>query len=57
MNEKQITELIERMRELGHIYLIKAQKTLSENNEKLNKPEKSKFRSLWRIGLRFVKNI
>ena len=42
MNEKQITELIERMRELGHIYSYQGAKNLIREYEKLNKPEKVK---------------
>ena len=42
MNEKQITELIERMRELGHIYSYQGAKKLIREYEKLNKPEKVK---------------
>lgn len=42
MNEKQITELIERMRELGHIYSYQDAKNLIREYEKLNKPEKVK---------------
>ena len=42
MNEKQITELIERMRELGHIYSYLGAKNLIREYEKLNKPEKVK---------------
>lgn len=40
MNEKQITDLIERMRELGHIYSYQGAKNLIQEYEKLNKPEK-----------------
>ena len=40
MNEKQITDLIERMRELGHIYSYQGAKILIREYEKLNKPEK-----------------
>ena len=40
MNEKQITDLIERMRELGHIYSYQGAKNLIREYEKLNKPEK-----------------
>lgn len=42
MNEKQITDLIERMRELGHIYSYQGAETLIREYEKLNKPEKVK---------------
>ena len=42
MNEKQITDLIERMRELGHIYSYQGAKNLIREYEKLNKPEKVK---------------
>ena len=42
MNEKQITELIERMRELGHTYSYQGAKNLIREYEKLNKPEKVK---------------
>ena len=42
MNEKQITDLIERMRELGHIYSYQGAKKLILEYEKLNKPEKVK---------------
>ena len=42
MNEKQITDLIERMRELGHIYSYQGAKILIREYEKLNKPEKVK---------------
>ena len=42
MNEKQITDLIERMRELGYIYSYQDVKTLIREYEKLNKPEKVK---------------
>ena len=42
MNEKQITDLIERMRELGHIYSYQGAKKLIQEYEKLNKPEKVK---------------
>ncbi|WP_314005772.1 hypothetical protein [uncultured Streptococcus sp.] len=42
MNEKQITDLIERMRELGHIYSYQGTKNLIREYEKLNKPEKVK---------------
>ena len=42
MNEKQITDLIERMRELGHIYSYQGAKNLIQEYEKLNKPEKVK---------------
>ena len=44
MNEKQITELIERMRELGHIYSYQGAKNLIREYEKLNKPEKVKVK-------------
>ena len=50
MNEKQITDLIERMRELGHIYSYQGVKTLIREYEKLNKPEKVKvppFVAVW----------
>nr|DAT43061.1 MAG TPA: Protein of unknown function (DUF1642) [Bacteriophage sp.] len=40
MNEKQITDLIERMRELGHVYSYQGAKILIREYEKLNKPEK-----------------
>lgn len=40
MNKKQITDLIERMRELGHIYSYQGAKNLIQEYEKLNKPEK-----------------
>lgn len=43
MNEKQITDLIERMRELGHIYSYQGAKILIREYEKLNKPEKVKI--------------
>ena len=43
MNEKQITDLIERMRELGHIYSYQGAKNLIQEYEKLNKPEKVKI--------------
>lgn len=43
MNEKQITNLIERMRELGHIYSYQGAKNLIREYEKLNKPEKVKL--------------
>ena len=43
MNEKQITDLIERMRELGHIYSYQGVKILIREYEKLNKPEKVKI--------------
>ena len=42
MNEKQITGLIERMRELGHFYSYQGAKNLIREYEKLNKPEKVK---------------
>lgn len=42
MNEKQITDLIERMRELGHIYSYQGAKKLILEYEKLNKSEKVK---------------
>ena len=42
MNKKQITDLIERMRELGHIYSYQGTKNLIREYEKLNKPEKVK---------------
>ena len=42
MNEKQITDLIERMRELGHIYSYQGAKNLIREYEKLNKLEKVK---------------
>ena len=42
MNEKQITDLIKRMRELGHIYSYQGAKNLIREYEKLNKPEKVK---------------
>ena len=42
MNEKQITDLIERMRELGHIYSYQGAKNLIREYEELNKPEKVK---------------
>lgn len=44
MNEKQITDLIERMRELGHIYSYQGAKNLIREYEKLNKPEKVKVK-------------
>ena len=40
MNEKQITDLIERMRELGHVYSYQGAKILIREYEKLNKQEK-----------------
>lgn len=43
MNEKQITDLIERMRELGHVYSYQGAKILIREYEKLNKPEKVKI--------------
>lgn len=43
MNEKQITDLIERMRELGHFYSYQGAKILIREYEKLNKPEKVKI--------------
>lgn len=43
MNEKKITDLIERMRELGHIYSYQGAKNLIREYEKLNKPEKVKL--------------
>lgn len=43
MNEKQITDLIKRMRELGHIYSYQGAKILIREYEKLNKPEKVKI--------------
>lgn len=43
MNEKQITDLIERMRELGHIHSYQGAKILIREYEKLNKPEKVKI--------------
>ena len=42
MDEKQITDLIERMRELGCIYYYQGAKNLIREYEKLNKPEKVK---------------
>lgn len=42
MKEKQITDLIERMRELGCIYYYQGAKNLIREYEKLNKPEKVK---------------
>ena len=42
MNEKQIIDLIKRMRELGHIYSYQGAKNLIREYEKLNKPEKVK---------------
>lgn len=42
MKEKQITDLIERMRKLGHIYSYQGVKKLILEYEKLNKPEKVK---------------
>ena len=42
MNEKQIKYLIERMRELGHIYSYQGAKNIIREYEKLNKPEKVK---------------
>ena len=38
MKEKQITDLIERMRKLGHIYSYQGVKKLILEYEKLNKP-------------------
>lgn len=43
MNEKQITDLIERMRELGHVYSYQGAKILIREYEKLNKPETVKI--------------
>ena len=43
MNEKQITDLIERMRELGHVYSYQGARILIREYEKLNKPEKVKI--------------
>ena len=42
MNEKQIKDLIERMRELGYIYSYQGVKNIIREYEKLNKPEKVK---------------
>lgn len=43
MNEKQITDLIERMRGLGYVYSYQGAKILIREYEKLNKPETVKI--------------
>ena len=55
MNEKQITDLIERMRELGHIYSYQGAKNLIREYEKLNKPEKVKVPQFVADWISFVK--
>ncbi|MEL0446319.1 DUF1642 domain-containing protein [Streptococcus pneumoniae] len=55
MNEKQITDLIERMRELGHIYSYQGAKNLIREYEKLNKPEKVKVPQLVEDWIEYCK--
>lgn len=55
MNEKQITDLIKRMRELGHIYSYQGAKNLIREYEKLNKPEKVKVPQFVADWISFVK--